>query len=162
MSEKGILFKGEMVRAILAGRKDRTRRQPHLVDAPVPKPKFAVGDLLWVRETYHIVDCPVMGKDIVYKATEPENFWPLFRPWKPSLFMPKHAARIWLRVTEVKRELLQDISEEEAKREGTTLIRGKTYKESFEVLWNEINAPRGFGWNVPQYVYEYTFERVEK
>lgn len=107
--DRPILFSGPMVRAILDGRKTMTRR--------VYKPRFdkwKVGDRLWVRETYAITR--LGGKyptTVHYKADEIPS-----AKWKPSIFMPRKLSRILLEITDIKRELLRDILEDDAKREG--------------------------------------------
>ena len=102
--DRPILFSSPMVRAILDGRKTMTRR--------VYKPRFdkwKVGDRLWVRETYSLVH----GR-AVYAATCDIK---CFR-WRPSILMPRKYSRILLEITDIKRELLRDILEDDAKREG--------------------------------------------
>lgn len=130
-----ILFNIEMVRTILDGRKSCTRRiikpQPqgyfevsveplYIYDTDGKQgkitPPYQPGDILYVRETFiqaaaHIFwykadDKPWMSKDLL---------------WKPSIHMPKEAARIWLKVTDVRVERLQEITEAQAQAEG---IRG--------------------------------------
>lgn len=130
-----ILFNMKMVRAILDCRKSCTRRiikpQPqgyfevseeplYIYDTDGKQgkitPPYQPGDILYVRETFiqaaaHIFwykadDKPWMSKDLL---------------WKPSIHMPKEAARIWLKVTDVRVEQLQEITEAQAQAEG---IRG--------------------------------------
>ena len=130
-----ILFNMKMVRAILDCRKSCTRRiikpQPqgyfevseeplYIYDTDGKQgkitPPYQPGDILYVRETFiqaaaHIFwykadDKPWMSKDLL---------------WKPSIHMPKEAARIWLKVTDVRVERLQEITEAQAQAEG---IRG--------------------------------------
>lgn len=130
-----ILFNMKMVRAILDCRKSCTRRiikpQPqgyfevseeplYIYDTDGKQgkvtPPYQPGDILYVRETFiqaaaHIFwykadDKPWMSKDLL---------------WKPSIHMPKEAARIWLKVTDVRVEWLQEITEAQAQAEG---IRG--------------------------------------
>lgn len=128
---KGILFNQDMVRAILDGRKTVTRRvikpQPTerltrgnnweqlLVSAAAP---YQPGDTLYVRETWS--DDRQFTKDSTpgryfYKASESDEFTV---KWKPSIHMPKEAARIFLKVKDVRVERLQEITEEQAKAEG--------------------------------------------
>lgn len=126
MDVKPILFNTEMVRAILAGRKTQTRR----IIKPQPtnprwnnvgwlgwddghgyrmKPPCMAGDILWVRETF--LRC-FMTK-FLYKADDSEGgiereFIQKGWVWKPSIHMPKEAARIFLKVRDVRVERLRD------------------------------------------------------
>jgi len=75
------------------------------------------GDLLWVRESF--IEFP--ADDFNFR-TEPD---PVFEQaktkWKPSIHMPKVAARIWLQVEEIRVERLHDISEEDMISEGVLI-----------------------------------------
>ena len=142
MAEKPILFNTEMVKAILDGRKTQTRRL--VKDIPLYEPYFTVddgiafacdedgewhpaeafsriqpGDVLWVRETW--------AKDVgryMYRAnySDTEKFYMNGREikmvWRPSIHMPREAARLFLRVKGVQMERLQDMSEDDAIAEG--------------------------------------------
>lgn len=148
MSVKPILFNTDMVRAILDGRKTVTRRvakpQPMIgstiytnidvagrVCAEIwgngavkyIKQPYHRGDILWVRETW----AQRSRGNYLYRAAphgfgtpgqQDETMRGLGLKWHPSIHMPREAARIWLRVTDVRVERLQDISEEDAKKEG--------------------------------------------
>lgn len=133
-----------------------------VVSCPYGKP----GDLLWVRETWTGDIFSGSANAFVYKATSPNHRNCQERKlsiWKPSIHMPKAAARIWLQVEEVRVERLQDISEEDAKAEGVKIhSRGNFYldyvaeafnttqfiyrlpsaKQSFKTLWELINERR--------------------
>ena len=92
------------------------------------KAKYQIGDLLWVKETFCLTQpfdpetyyfgykCGIKP----YSNNEASNKYNYSTPdkWKPSLFMPREAARIWLKVTDVRIERLNDISEEDAIKEG--------------------------------------------
>jgi hypothetical protein len=172
---KPILFQTDMVQAILLGRKIQTRR---IVKDPLQKPKYKVGDVIWVRETF-VED---IEGNYLYKADVGIDGWSIDSKWKPSIFMPKPAARIFLEVTEVRTEPLKDITEEDSKAEGVDFVQQagfelpsayknymdnsvrnftvKTAKESFETLWLSIN---GIGsWNENPSVFAYTFKVVAK
>lgn len=127
MAEKPILFNTEMVKAILGGRKTQTRRVIKPValgmiyedSSPARKPPYKVGDVLWVRETW--------AKDVgryMYKAnySDTEKFYMNGREikmvWRPSIHMPRAAARLFLRIIGVRTERLQDMTEEDAICEG--------------------------------------------
>ena len=140
---KPILFNTEMVKAILEGRKTVTRRlvkpQPqgyfevndnplYIYDSDLPSgriaPQFQPGDYLYVRETWHKYIKRVgkgeschLAEFYGYKASI-ANSEDAHEPWKPSIHMPKDAARIFLKVTDVRVERLQDITEEQALAEG--------------------------------------------
>ena len=183
-----------MVQAILAGRKTQTRRVikfPEDFDGrEVYKnghfgvkysredgtlyrhfPKYQPGDILYVRETFRkLVDCKTGDfHSYDYKADMPEKFHRLFPyKWQPSLFMPKDAARIFLQVTDVRAERLQDITDKDAVAEGV-----KEWPEDspfgsvdeFPSLWDGIHAwknpsnPKSFDSN--PWVWVYTFKKIE-
>lgn len=126
MKARPILFSAPMVRAILDGKKTMTRR--------IYKTCFyswQVGDKLWVKETYLVArDEHSLNTKIIYAATDPNLLGIGFNYsvecssktqlpiWRPSIFMPRKYSRIMLEITDIKRELLRDISEDDAKREG--------------------------------------------
>ncbi len=168
-----------------------TKITRHTVKACVPiEPKHQVGDILWVRESWRVHENyngisprlipKAMGGDyygcIDYRANaRTEDFW---GPWRPSIFMPYQFARIFLRVTKVRAERLQDISGCDAIAEGTPyeLCGGwhptfsdpdsggpePDFVEGFKKLWNGLNTDRGYGWDVNPWVWVYEFERVDK
>ncbi|WKL15061.1 hypothetical protein QYQ99_22285 [Comamonas testosteroni] len=85
--------------------------------------------------------------------------------WKPSIHMPKWAARIWLEVTGVRVERLQSISEEDAEAEGIGFLRTVpdadetlTSKQLFECLWDST----GGDWAANPWVWVIDFKRIEK
>ena len=123
--DRPILFSAPMVRAILDGKKTMTRR--------IYKTCFyswQVGDRIWVKETYLIAQDDSINTKIIYAATDPNLLGIGFNYsvkcsvktqlpiWKPSIFMPRKYSRITLEITDIKRELLRDISEADTKREG--------------------------------------------
>lgn len=145
MKDRPILFNADMVRAILRGAKTQTRRpvkpQRWLSDAPCRfavrdgsffdpdgndyrSPFGAPGDRLYVRETWcrHNRDlsgvvyrADLASEEVSLRAERNANGSVL---WRPSIHMPKWAARIWLKVERVWVERVQDISEEDAQAEG--------------------------------------------
>lgn len=199
MPIKPILFNTEMVRAILDGRKTCTRRIcKDANECTVPDMEFYNAD----RRTYAVhnfVDkehteqlstaertCPICTGDILYvretwkKAPNGYYYYEDWQrndiadvtKWKPSIHMPKEAARIWLRVTDVRVERLQEITAESALTEGAdkyihangTLNEDQTIT-SFIGIWNstikESDLDR-YGWDANPYVWVISFERCAK
>lgn len=165
MTDHPILFSGPMIRALLDGRKTQTRRVlKEDVSGYFCPPKIRRGDRLWVREThgFEAIDT-ARGVKVKYRASNglalpPES------GWKPSIHMPRWASRLTLTVTDVRVQRLQDISEEDAKAEGVGSIESHipgfesvTCVQSFQKLWDGLNADRGFGWDVNPWVAAYTF-----
>ena len=185
MAIKPILFNTEMVRAILDGRKTCTRRVIKLPEnmngIPVGKsgdsnnplgfmypggikrPLYQPGDILYVRETWKKAP-----NGYYYYEDWQRNDIADITKWKPSIHMPKEAARIWLKVTDVRVERLQEITEEQAKLEGCNsgMLTGPcTARGQFENLWNStIKKPDldQYGWDANPWVWVIEFERCEK
>ncbi|HBX8254863.1 hypothetical protein [Klebsiella pneumoniae] len=213
MTERGMIFNAEMVRAILDGRKTQTRRimkvQPkpsksrpgdfwfsskklesmvHVSDlapgnSPIADyhlfiqehccPFGAVGDRIWVRETWARYNIDQNSHDIAYRATTPAD-WPEEGRWRPSIHMPRWASRILLEITDVRVERLNAISEEDARAEG--IIDGGCLNcgepepcgcanpepdatDAFAYLWQSIYGQEN--WNANPWVWVIEFERVE-
>lgn len=189
MAIKPILFNTEMVRAILDGRKTCTRRvikhnvdailnspyhmqHPEVEDAWLIKklcrPPYEPGDVLYVRETW--CGLPVneaghmRGHTIYYYKTDGE-----LRPkgwrgtWHPSIHMPKEAARIWLKVTDVRVERLQDMTDDDAEAEGcfdyTSTALG--FPDVWDSTIKKSDIDR-YGWDANPWVWVIEFEQCEK
>mgnify|MGYP001147633084 FL=1 len=142
------------------------------------KAPYQPGDILYVRETWHKYNKRVgEGKSCHieefygYKASI-ANSEDANEPWKPSIHMPKEAARIWLKVTDVRAERLQEITAESALLEGTDKyihLNGKFDKNailtSFMGIWNSTIKKSDldyYGWDANPYVFVIEFERCEK
>ena len=116
------------------------------------KAPYSPGDRLWVRETWRPIASPSNPEEcdfVIYKADDQT----MKEKWKPSIHMPKWAARIWLEVTGVRVERIKDISSEDCFKEGID-IEGDAYAEAerfvtagspcpperyaFITLWNQI------------------------
>ena len=209
MTERPIPFKGEMVHAILDGRKTQTRRvmkaqpypdsivtvehyHPTVIDRHgdmqpgkeifgahwddgeygCRSPYGAPGDMLWVREAWRAWsqydDWPPSrlppGVDVQYIAD-------VSAPWasryRSPRFMPRWASRITLRITDIRVERLQDISEDDAKAEGVKplvyaahhVAAGCGARIAFEQIWNSINGPGD--WEANPWVWVISFKRVK-
>lgn len=193
MAIKPILFNTEMVRAILDGRKTCTRRiikaekvdnvlnsparksNPDIPDAQFIKclvdMKYEPGDILYVRETWYKSPLRYM-----YRAdySNTEQFYTDGKEvnikWHPSIHMSKEAARIWLRVTDVRVERLQDITIDDIRGEGLSSVAVhagdmEIALEEWKMLWNStIKKPDidRYGWDASPWVWVIEFERCEK
>lgn len=229
---KPILFNTPMVQATLDDRKTATRRIVKFKGAKNPiwigyvkdglnlyngknevcneKPRYKVGDILYVRETWNICDLDIEDNTItfVYKASEMERdegvrtvnvsdeIYDKYDKsmaennpdWRPSIHMPKEAARIFLRVTDVRLERLQDMILNDFKREGIIkecagcphfhdlcggmvrlaadckIDRTINYSAVFAELWDSTvdKKHRGFyGWNGNPWVWVIEFEKLD-
>jgi hypothetical protein len=109
------------------------------------RPRIEPGDRLWVRETFIVMPFPDSRNpsDVVYYADATELVRRNFRPWRPSIFMPRWASRITLEVTTVRVERLQDISVDDALWEG---IEPPCILDNFQRLWDSINSARRHAW----------------
>jgi hypothetical protein len=197
-----ILFSTPMVQAILEGRKTMTRRivkfpkdftgevfnnapyglkySSNLYGDTVQRLAYALpNDLLWVRESFFDAadykNAPIFSNiqgDYIYKT---DTDFIGCHKWKPSIHMPKAAARIWLEVTHVTAQLLHDITEEDAIAEGIEQIKGYTFQmyknyrpehgpndgyqhapSSFMSLWKKINGEAS--WNANPWVWVVSFK----
>lgn len=207
-----ILYSTEMVKAIYENRKSKTRRTKGLdfindsfseweylgidkegrhlmrneygatnaIKCPYGQP----GEIHWVRETFANlnVDFSEVQPYFVYQADlfDEDQHGPV--TWKPSIHMPKTAARFFLKVTDVRIEKLQDISEEDAIAEGI-LFNNFGYKDylqdasgyghpdvdyphvygprlSYKTLWQYINGEES--WDTNPWVWVISFERIDK
>ena len=130
------------------------------------KPKYQPGDILWVRETWAEVSSGI----IEYKATYKEPYTGSAEidhignkiKWRPSIHMPREAARIFLKVTNVRVERLQEITAHDAIREGMESEIPFDTVDEFKELWNNLNAKRGYGWESNPWVWVVAFEKISK
>ena len=160
MKETGLMFKAPLVRAILEGRKTQTRRVAKPVKHPDLGNLYTPGALAMGREPQHVIDraCPFgqPGDHIYVRETfsrhpkwgqlafradgeefEDADGW-LWEPkWMPSIHMPKELARIWLEITGVRLERIQDISEADAIAEGVNRIAHGREGSYYSAIRNE-------------------------
>lgn len=159
------------------------------------KPPYQPGDILYVRETWqcwraHRYEATA---DIRFRAggddvrlqfangntdsinrldydTFVHKWFSHNGEWKPSLFMPKEAARIWIKVTDVRVERLQEITSEQICREGVEVeyphvLNGEEKRYAFSRLWDSTIKKSDldrYGWNASPWVWVIEFERCEK
>ena len=129
------------------------------------------GDILYVRETWHKSPLRYM-----YRAdySDTEKFYrdgkEIEMKWHPSRHMPKEAARIWIKVTDVRVERLQDITIDDIRGEGLSSVAVhagdmEIALEEWKRLWNStIKKPDidCYGWDASPWVWVIEFERCEK
>lgn len=130
------------------------------------KSPYQPGDILYVRETWgHGYD----EGTYIYKADDKLAELPAFKEsskmiYKPSIHMPKEAARIWLRVTNVKVERLKDIDTLGCQHEGIDITGNGVFKR-FSLLWDSTIKKSDvdrYGWNANPWVWVIEFERCKK
>lgn len=132
----------------------------------VVKPPYQPGDILYVRETWQYIGFAGEDNGYVYKAPENGKLWQEETEgwkWRPSIHMPKEAARIWLKVTDVRAERLQDISDEQLRKEGFIPEVQGHFK--FKWTWNSTLKKSDidrYGWDANPWVWVIGFERCEK
>ena len=187
---KPIIMGAESVRAILDERKTMTRRvvnkraferfrfspsgellgsfneshpeweiYPTVDDAP-----YHVGDRLWVRETWaeaHYWTNDVDSETPIYRTGD---FKTPIKPvvWKSPMFMPKAMSRITLEITDVRVERLQDITPEDALKEGFCNYGTEVDTlDAFCEAWQKLNAKRGYSWDSNPWVWVISFKKVK-
>lgn len=149
-------------------------------------PPYRVGEILWVRETWLLTDSfGPWNNGYMYKANKTKNeivfeITGQVEKWRPSIHMPKEAARIFLKVTEVRVERLQDITEIQSEKEGCVKIPYKpadgkfgdddmeeeeiSAREIFSELWNSNIKKKDnvlYGWDANPLVWVVEFVRWE-
>ena len=203
MKETGLMFKAPLVRAILSGQKTQTRRilknqQSYDLDkCPLGQP----GDRIYVREQWQgplmsskewedhyfseADDSPDKFRTPAYCRYAADGGPPpefvtmddeLVARWKPSIHMPKWAARIWLEITGVRVERLQDISDADCIAEGIEFFNGdhecgcRNYmdksgkdwtlnpRQAFKSLWEST----GGNWHANPWVWVIDFKQIAK
>lgn len=184
MKTKPMIFNSEMVRALLDGRKLQTRRPVKCASelTDFTKTPVDIDDLIYVRETFV---GPLFDQDAPY----PENGYTskyceykadnnqctgyvdidgdLHCAWKPSIHMPRWASRLTLKVTGVRVERVQDISNADCIAEGFTGGHGSipgymysaTPKEHFSDTWKSIY---GDSWERNDLVWVIDFEVIRQ
>lgn len=220
MTDRPILFSAPMVRALLDGRKTQTRRALGQLDVftdsdgreaevsclqiegeslprvtigrvvTLTKLKAAVGDRLWVRESYlpdppsddpawhnnvcsfvewsgcgsRVSDVPPPLRISSHCIFAADDMWRgMEMVWRPSIHMPRWASRLTLVVTNVRVERLQDISRGDAMEEGCpfpNMADGQNPRDWFMGLWDQINGPGA--WDANPWVGVYGFSVIAK
>lgn len=190
---KGILFNTEMVKAILDNRKTVTRRvvKPQLcndfklheglcrncglhvlcnlcvVSSQKSQP-YQADDVLYIRETFfkdgrrYLYKANYSAGEVFYQNGQVVNI-----KWKPAIHMPKEAARIFLRVTDVKVEKLQDITDGDLTRDfclceyAIPIDRNGLAKSVWNSTIKKSDLDK-YGWDANPYVWCISFERISK
>lgn len=188
---KPSLFNSEMVKALLEGRKSVTRRpvkfgrgqnpkwSGYVPDGgvlygsnniPAAKAPYQAGDILWVRETWQVA----RGGGYMYKADTigshdlfitPDGRVVNDIPWRPSIHMPREAARIFLQVKEVWAERLQDIRHDPPGPKNQVVREGFHYLSDFIAAWERTIKPTDrpiYGWEANPWVWVISFEWLNR
>lgn len=163
--------------------------------APYLNKPYRPGDILYVRETWNICNMDIQENAIafIYRADESEEqsartvivsdeIFDKYSgdmaennpEWRPSIHMPKAAARIFLKVKEVRVERLQEMNLDDFLDEGITIpprsfndpenAYGQA-KDIFSALWNSTVKKSDigvYGWDTNPWVWVVEFERCEK
>ena len=211
VKERPILFSAPMVRAILDGRKTQTRRivkpQPTFIessgrwkweptgavtasrewweymDSLSNCPYGVIGDRLWVREAFDIVDDPAayhkddgprddsptyQCADAVRRGPNGERWVVDYRAetntrimdktgdrkWRPSIHMPRWASRITLEIESVRVERVQEISEADARAEGCIETWTETWWQGYREFDGEMHHQQAIGDAPPAWMIE--------
>lgn len=171
---KGICFTEEMFNSVIKGNKTQTRRliKPRLIN------RYNIGDIIYLKEPY--VDDYINGamfykydKDDLHKLKimgyEKDSYKRKF--WHNKLFMPECYARYFIEIINIRRERLQEISDEDCFAEGVQDIIGtyyyRTASEYFNVQKNTykslIDKINGKGtWNSNPEIWVYEFKKVDR
>ena len=132
---------------------------------------YPVGTVLYVKETWSET-FGANGHFYLYKADGEHLAEMDGVKWKSSMFMPKKAARLFYRVTNVRVENIQDITPNDVYCEGVgvsfSTVASFYYDEwssdqkyEFKKLWNSIYAKKGYGWETNCPVFVYGLEKLE-
>jgi hypothetical protein len=152
---------------------------------------FKDGDVLWVRESWTCVDKDSVIMKALISYEDGTLKWVQFNDIdryekcvkyygkkRPSIFLQREAARLFLEVKSVRVERVQDITEKDAKAEGIDRTHRmmmyaavahanlhdieRVYRDEFKLLWDELNAHRkGASWNDNPFIFVYEFMRLE-
>lgn len=195
MREHPIIFSGSMVRATLEDRKTMTRRVvkpqpeegtdcPYHVGAGEDRkaricPYGVPEDRLWVRETFASVTIHGFTdthgeqdtEQMIYRADEWKPTGKGYRiKWTPSIYMRRHESRLTFEIVSIRVERLQEITEEDAKKEGTQewypdprKPNGAPYgtnKRRFQDLWDSLNGKK-YPWSSNPWVWVIEFRRIK-
>ena len=174
---KNILMNTDITKAILDGRKTQFREVIKPIDIGNgmteirnPEAKYQIGETIFVKEDFYYEDNStiyIVDEKLEYVASD-------YIPFEldeiiPAQEMKQAYSRIFLKVTNVRVERLQDMTHDDILAEGFNVtlfngIKGQLKKEARKWwinLWNKT-APKGYKWENNPYVFVYEFERVEK
>lgn len=188
MKTTGMIFNGEMVRALLAGAKTQTRRplteqskkSGHGINVLALSPFGSPGNLIWVRETHALVPRTAYAhSEGVQQTLRPDDdyYAAIYREgfdrshcgvrWRPSIHMHRWASRLILRITDVRVERLQEFTEADARAEGITTqkpdsdywrFRDDFARHEYSGLWDSIYG----NWVDNPWVWVYEFDVIHQ
>ena len=121
-------------------------------------PPYHTDDILYARETWKKAP-----NGYFYYEDWQRNDIADVTKWKPSIYMPKDAARIWLKVTDVRVERLQDMTDDDAEAEGcfdyTSTALG--FFDVWDSTIKKSDLDR-YGWDATPYVFVIEFVKIDK
>ncbi len=172
---KGICFKEPLFMATIEGKKTQTRRimspQPSMFRHTITslmqmfnlnpsalkgtmKPRYKVGEVVYLKEPYFKLSNIMFYK---YDSTRTAEIAPYL--WKNKLFMPTEAARYFIRITAVRAEKLQDISDKDCIKEGIEKIGPRSYMFTGLEVKKKYDGD-GIASTSPQVVYKEIIDRI--
>lgn len=123
---------------------------------------YEVGDRLWVRETWnHSHSAGELGGREIYYKTDGDGY---FGEWISPIYMPRWASRLTLEIVSIWGERLQDITPDDAYREGIQPVITAAEPDClapYRELWDSLNAQRGYPWASNPWVWVIEFRKVE-
>ena len=133
--------------------------------------RYDRGNILWVREAFGMasdllgaIPGPVYRAD--YTDSELCSIRAKHYRWRPSIHMPREAARIFLRVTDVRVERLDDMTTDDVFMEG--VFPTSTFehiRDRWHQVWNSTIKPKDrptYGWAANPWVWVIRFERIRE
>lgn len=183
----------ESIKVIADGKRLSINKDGFLkYEKPLDTPYGIPGDRLWVRETWafprfqddltpsgvNYTQAIFYKPDVIRRLSGPGTDGPWWMPpdrgkWRSPIHMPRWVSRLTLEIKNVRVERVQEISEDDARREGVDawfpkspeLLRyvqeGGSYRNGFHEQWDDLNAKRGYPWSSNPWVFVIEFRRIE-
>lgn len=125
---------------------------------------YCIGEVVYVKETW-----AKYGSEYLYRAGpvsgEDSHGMAYQLKWKPATQMPRNAARLFLEITDIKLQHIQDITIDEITHEGIWIHGSLFPKDTCAERWDGSMSEKKrskYGWNMNPWVWAFTFRRCEK